>query len=86
MLELAKEIEWSDYVEILTYGYPPVYVQLLLAIGLTFAILLYRTIARKRPMTKGNKFKNKVFFVMMIGLILFQEKLDLRGMMDTIGF
>jgi len=86
MLELFRQIEWSDYTEVLTYGNPPIYVQLLFLVGLTIAIVLYRTISRKRELSKGNKVKYKFLFFAVAGLILFQEKFDLRGLMDTIGF
>lgn len=85
MIEMFKEIEWDDYIEILTYGTPPVYLQLLILVGFSIAWFLYRTIRRVRPMSKGNKVKYKIVFFILFFLVLFQEKLDLRGLMDMAG-
>ena len=85
MLEALKEVEWEDYIELLSYGTPPIYLQLLIFVGLSLAWYLYRIIKRKRPMSKGNQIKYKILFFVIILLILFQEKYDLRGWMDTIG-
>jgi len=85
MLESFKEIEWGDYIEIMTYGNPPVYIQLLILVGLTLAYLIWRIVTKKRPMTRGNQLKNKILFILAFFLILFQEAYDLRGMLDSIG-
>lgn len=85
MLEMFKEIDWGDYVELLSYGTPPVYLQLLILIIGTIAWFLYRTIKRVRRMSKGNVVKYKILFVVVFFLILFQEKFDVRGWMDMIG-
>ncbi len=86
MMELFNAIEWNDYVEIFSSGNPPLYVQLLIFVGLSFAWFMYRVIARKRPMSTGNKIKYKTGFFVVIGLILFQEKFEVRSWMETIGF
>ena len=84
MLEMFKEIEWSDYVEILTYNSPPVYVQILVFSSLCLAYYLYHIFSGKRRVSKGNKIKYKIMFFGVILLILFQEKYDLRGWFDLI--
>ncbi|HFC04651.1 MAG TPA: hypothetical protein ENJ55_03005 [Rhizobiales bacterium] len=85
MGDLFRDVEWSDYTELLTYGNPPIWAQLLILIGLAFAYYLYRTITRKRAMSKGNRLIIKLLFIVAFFLILFQEQYDLRGMLDTIG-
>lgn len=85
MLEQIKEIAWEDYFEVLNYGNPPVYIQLLILVGLSIAIWIYRVVSGKRPLSKGIKLRNKLLFVMVFVLILFQEQYDLRSMLDTIG-
>ncbi len=85
MLEQFKEIEWDDYVAILSYGNPPVWLQLVIFTGLSGAYVLYRIMTRKRPMSKANKLKYKILFFVVILLILFQEEYNLRGLLDTIG-
>lgn len=85
MTDIFSGIEWGDYLELLNYGSPPVYMQLLILIGFAIAWFLYRTIKRVRPMSKGNKVKYKILFFVLFFLILFQEKFEIRGWMDTIG-
>ncbi len=85
MFEMFKEIEWDDYIQILSYGTPPIYIQLLIFVGLAAVWYVYRVVKRKRPLSKGNKVKYKIVFFLVILLILFQEAYDLRGLLETIG-
>jgi len=85
MIEMYKTIDWDQYKEILNYGNPPVYMQMLILIGLAVFVWLWRTVKGVRPMTAGRKLKYKILFIVGFALILFQERYNLRGMIDTVS-
>jgi len=84
MIDLFNSIDWDVYKEILTYGDPPIYVQLLIFIGLVIIYRIWRYVKGAHPMTGARKYKFMFLFFFIIITILFQEHLDLRGKMDTI--
>lgn len=85
MMELLSEIDWEDYRQILMFGEPPVWMQLAILIGLTVSWWVWRVMRGKPKLTRANRLKYKILFLIAFFLILFQEQYDLRGMLDNIG-
>lgn len=86
MMELINSIEWDDYKDILLAGNPPIYMQLLIFNAVIVAYFLYRKMSKTRAMTKSRARLAKFGILGFNSLILFQEKFDVRGMMDNITF
>ena len=82
--DVYKSIDWDVYKEILMYGDPPVYVQLLVFIGLVIVFRVWRFFKGAHPMRGARKLKYMFLFFFIFFAILFQEKINLASKIDTI--
>jgi len=82
--DLYKSIDWDVYKDVLTYGDPPIYVQLLVFIGLLVAIKLWRIFTKAPFLSKTNALKYKILSIFVFFAILLQEQYDLQRKIDTL--
>ena len=82
--DFYKSIDWDVYKDVLTYGDPPIYVQLSVFFTIIILITLWRIFTRAPFQTKANALKFKILSIIVFFAILLQEKYNLQSKIDTL--